>query len=124
MRQICIVYCELYLKQPEFTYGVCGPFAKHCERIQKFREAGTLIYLFKNILDKACFTHDAAHSHNKDLAKRAISHKILKYRTNGIARNCRYDKYQRALASMVYKFFDEKAGLGVSVNEKTSSKIT
>ena len=90
----------------------------------KFWEAGTLTHLFKNILDKACFTHDAAHSHSKDLAKRTISYKILKYRANGIARNCRYDEYQRALASMVYKFFDVKTGSGVSVNEKTSWKIT
>ena len=48
----------------------------------------------------------------------------MKYRANGIARNCRYDEYQRALASMVYKFFEEKTGSGASVNEKTSWKIT
>ena len=29
-----------------------------------------------------------------------------------IARNCGYDRYQRALASMVYKFFDKKTGSG------------
>ena len=28
---------ELHLKQPGFTYSVCGPFTNHCERIQKFR---------------------------------------------------------------------------------------
>ena len=82
-----------------------------------------LQYIYLKI-DKTCFTHDAAHSNSKDLAKGTISHKILKYRANGIARNCRYDKYQRAWASMVYKFFDEKTGSGVSVHEKTSSKIT
>ena len=31
---------ELHLKQPVFTYSACGPFAKHRERIQKFRETG------------------------------------------------------------------------------------
>ena len=31
---------ELYLKQPGFTYSACGPFTKHHERIQKFRETG------------------------------------------------------------------------------------
>ena len=40
--------------------------------------------------------------------KRTISGKILKDRAYGIARNHRYDGYQRALASMVYKFFDKK----------------
>ena len=32
----------LHLKQPGFTYSACGPFAKHCARIQKFRERGNL----------------------------------------------------------------------------------
>ena len=29
---------ELHLKQPEFTYSACRPFAKNCKRIQKVRE--------------------------------------------------------------------------------------
>ena len=41
----------------------------------------------------------------------------MKDRAYEIARNRKYDGYQRALASMVYKFFDKKTGLGVSVNE-------
>ena len=31
---------ESHLRQPEFTYSVCGPFIKHCEWIQKLKEAG------------------------------------------------------------------------------------
>ena len=31
---------ELHLKQPGFTYNVCGPFTKYCESIQKYRETG------------------------------------------------------------------------------------
>ena len=31
---------ELHLKHPGFTYSASGPFTKHCERIQKFRETG------------------------------------------------------------------------------------
>ena len=34
--------------------------------------------MYKNELDKVCFSHDAAYSDNKDLAKRTISDKILK----------------------------------------------
>ena len=49
---------ELHLKQPGFTYSACGPFTKHCGRIQKFRE-GNLKHLYRNELDKACFAHDA-----------------------------------------------------------------
>ena len=33
---------ELHLKQPGFTCSACGPFIKHPERIQKFRETGNL----------------------------------------------------------------------------------
>ena len=29
---------KLHLKQPGFCYSACGPFTKHCERIQKFKE--------------------------------------------------------------------------------------
>ena len=59
----------------------------------------------------------------KDLTKRTISDKILKNRAYEIARNQKYDGYQRALASMVYKFFDKKIGSGVSVNEKLAEEL-
>ena len=52
---------QLHLKQPGFTYSACGPFTKHRERIQKFRETGNLKHLSRNELDKTCFTHDAAY---------------------------------------------------------------
>ena len=44
---------------------------------------------------------------HKNLAKRTISGKICKYRADEIARNPKYDGYQRVLASMAYKFFDK-----------------
>ena len=64
--------------------------------------------MFKNKLDKACFVHDAAYSDSKDLTKRAIADKNLKNRAFDIAKDPKYDGYQRGLASMVYKFFDSK----------------
>ena len=39
---------ELHLKQPGFTYSTCGPFNKHRERIQKYRETGNLKHLYRN----------------------------------------------------------------------------
>ena len=72
---------ELNLKHSGFTYSACRPFTKHHERIQKFRETGNLKHLYRKELDKACFAHDAAYSDSKDLAKRAISDKILKDRS-------------------------------------------
>ena len=59
-----------------------------------------------NELDKACFTHDAAYSDIKDLTKRTVADKILKNKAFDIAKDPKYNGYQRRLASMVYKFFD------------------
>ena len=114
---------DLQLKQPEFTYSACAPFTKHRERIQKFRERGHLKHLYRNELDKACFSNDAAYSGSKDLAKKTISHKILIDRAYEIARNRNYDGYQRALASMVYKFFDKETRVGISVNEQLAEEL-
>ena len=104
---------EIHLRQPQFTYSACGPFTKHEQRIQKFRETGDTNYIFKNDiyineLDKACFVHDAAYSDSKDLTKRTVADKILKDKAFDIAKDPKYDEYQRGLASMVYKFFDSK----------------
>ena len=78
---------------------------------------------YGNELDKACFSHDAAYSDSKDLAKRTVSGKILKERAYDIARNCQYDEHQRALACMVYKVFDKKTRSGMSVNEQLAEEL-
>ena len=39
---------ELHLKEPIITFSACGPFTKHCERIQKFTETGNLKHLYRN----------------------------------------------------------------------------
>ena len=82
---------RLHLKQPGVTYSACGSFSKHHERIQKFRKTGNLKHLYRNEVDKTCFTHDAAYSDSKDLAERTISDKILKDRPYEIAGNRGYD---------------------------------
>ena len=69
---------ELHVKQPEFTYIACWPFTVHRERIKKFRETCNLKHLYRNELGKVCFSHDAAYSDSKDLAKITIAYKILK----------------------------------------------
>ena len=109
---------EMHLRQPQFTYSACGPFTKHKQRIQKFKETGDTNYIYKNELDKACFAHDAAYSDSKDLTKRTAADKILRHRVFNIAKDTKYDGYQTGLVSMVYKFFDKKSkGSGV-VNTK------
>ena len=118
---------EIHLRQPQFTYSACGPFTRHQERIQKFKETGDTNYLFKNKLDKSCFVHDAAYSDSKDLTKRTIADKNLKNRAFDIAKDPKYDGYRRRLASMVYKFFDSKvSGSGVNLiseNEQLANEL-
>ena len=58
---------------------------------------------------KACFQHDAAYSDSKDLAKRTQSDKVFKEKAFAIANNPKYDGYQRGLASIVYKSFENKS---------------
>ena len=120
---------EIHLRQPQFIYSACGPFTKHKQRIQKFKETGDTNYIYKNELDKACFVHDAAYSDSKDLTKRTVADKILKNKAFDIAKDPKYDGYQRGLASMVYKFFDskvaspDKRSLG-SGAQRVNTKIT
>ena len=108
----------MHLKQPGFTYSACGPFTKNKERIQKFKETGDTSYIYKNELDKACFQHDMAYGDFKDIKRRTASDKILRDKAFNIAKNRKYDAYQRGLASMIYNFFDKKsAGSGIANND-------
>ena len=83
------------------------------------------IYIYE--LDKACFTHDAQYSDSKDLTKRTVANKILKNKAFNIAKDPKYDGYQRGLASMVYKFFDSKvSGSGAKLipqNEQLPNEL-
>ena len=96
---------EMHLKQPGFTYSACGPFTKNKERIQKFKGTGDTSYIYKNKLDKACFQHDMGYGDFKDLKWRKFSDKVLRDKAFNIARNPKYDGYQRGLASMFINFW-------------------
>ena len=65
-------------------------------------------YICKNELDKVCFQRDIACRDFKDLAKRTASDKFLRDKAFNIAKNSKYDRYQRRFASMIYKSFDKK----------------
>ena len=55
----------------------------------------------------------------KDLARRTAPDKVLRDKVFHIAKNPKYDGYQRGLASMVYKAFDkESSGSGISTLAK------
>ena len=65
--------------------------------------------IYNNELDKACFVHDAAYSDSEDLTKRTVADKILKNKVFDIAKDPKYDVYQRGLSSMIYKFLTQKS---------------
>ena len=53
----------------------------------------------------------------KDLKRRTGSDKVLRDKVFNIAKNLKYDGYQRGLTSMVYKCFDKKTSGGSIKNE-------
>ena len=108
---------EMHLKQPGFTHSACGSFTKNKKRIEKFMQTGKTDFIDENELDKACFQHDMVYGKSKDLIKRTQLDKILNDKAFKFANNPNYDGYQRGLASIVYKFFDNKSKRGSIINE-------
>ena len=98
------------------------------ERIQKFKETGNTKYIYKNELGKACFQHDMAYRDFKDLARKTASDNLWRDKAFNIAKNPKYDGYQRVLASVADQFFDKKfKGIGVSneikQNEQSAEQL-
>ena len=55
----------------------------------------------------------------EDLTKRTAADKVLRDKAFKIARDQKYDGYQRGLASVVHKFFDKKSqGSGLASNKQ------
>ena len=54
----------------------------------------------------------------KDLKRRTASDKILRDKAFNIAKNPKYDGYQRRIASMVYKFFYKKSAGSVDDDDE------
>ena len=100
----------MHLYQPKIgKHSACGPFTKHEQRIKSFMKDGKLSRLYKIELDKACFQHDMAYNKYKDLNGTTQSDIVLKNKPYKQATNPKYDGFQRTLASMVWKFFNEKS---------------
>ena len=61
-----------------------------------------------------------AYGNFKDLKRRTAADNVLRDKAFNIAKNPKYDGYQRGLASMVYKFFDKKTkGIGATLANKS-----
>ena len=58
----------------------------------------------------------------KNLNRRTVADKVLRVKAFNIAKNPKYDGYQRGLASIVYKLFDKRLSDSGIKNENISSK--
>ena len=68
---------------------------KNKERRQNFKRTGDSRYIYKNELDKACFQQDMAYGDFKDSVKRTAADKVLRDKSFNVAKNLKYDGYQR-----------------------------
>ena len=96
---------EIHLRQTGFTYTAYGPLTKNKLRMQKFKETGDSWYIYQKELDKTCFQDDMVYGDFKDLTRRTVYDKILRDKAFNVAKNPKYDGYQKGLASIAYKFF-------------------
>ena len=96
-----------------------GHLLKANKEFKKYKETGAIRYIYQNELDKACFQHDMAFGDFKDLPKRTAVDKILPNKIFNIAKNPKYDRYQRGLALMV---FDKKTAGGAVKNDIMQNK--
>ena len=74
---------------------------EYLQKQRKKKETGDSRYVYQNELDKACFQHDM-------ITRRTAFGTTLRDKAFNIAKNPKYDRYQKDLSSMVYKFFDKK----------------
>ena len=113
---------KMHLILVGFTYSACGPSTKNKERIQILKEIGDSQYIHQKELNKACFQHDMAYADFKDLTRRTASRKILCVKSFHVAKNPKYDGYQRGIPSMVYKICDKKTSGKRVKNKNISNK--
>ena len=112
---------EMHLRQPGPTYSACGTLQKTRKKNKNLKKQEIHVIFIKMNQIKLVFNMTWL-MEILDLTRRTVSDKILRDKAFNIAKNPKYDRYQRGLASMVYKFFDKKAsGSGIK-NESISDK--
>ena len=100
------------------------------DRLQKTEKESSLkkkkkkdsLHIYQDELDKARFQHDMVYGDFKDLTRRTAPDKILRDKAFTIAKNPKYEEYQRWLASLIYKFFDKKTSGSVIKDDNISNK--
>ena len=106
---------EMHLRQAWFIYSTCRPFTKNKIRIQKLKETRDSPYISQNELDQACFQPDMIYRDFKDLPRMTASDKILRDKAFNIAKNPKYDEYQRGHTWIVCKYFGKKSSVVLKV---------
>ena len=91
-------------------------FQKRKKKYKKIK-TGYSRYIYQSDPDKTCFQHDMAFGNFENRNRKTVSDEILRYKAFNIAKNTKYDGYQRGLASMVYKCFDKKTSGGAIKND-------
>ena len=115
------VMFEMHLRQPGFTCSASWPFTKNKERKQELKQTGVPRYIYQKDLNKICFQREMAYGDFKDSTRRIASDKILPGKAFNIAKNPKYDEYQRGLPSMVYNVFGKKTFVGaVTLGNKSA----
>ena len=80
--------------------------------------------IYQNQLAKACFQHFMAYGDFRDLNRRIFADKVFRDKACHIAKDPKYDGYQRGLATMVYTFFDKKtSGSGIKIENASNKEI-
>ena len=60
----------------------------------------------------------------KDLTRRTVSNKILRNKAFNIAKNPKYDGYQRGFALMLYEIFNKKtSGTGIKIENISNQEL-
>ena len=89
---------EFYLRKLVFTYSASGPFTENKEGTKKIKGTGESRYNCQKVLHKACFQHDMAYGDFKDLTRRTDADKVIHVKAFNIAKNPKYDVYQRGIS--------------------------
>ena len=82
---------EMSLRQPQFTYSVCGPFTKNKKWIQKQKGTENSRYIYQTELDKTCFQQDITYKESENLPRRTASDKKIGKKWFIIAKSPKYD---------------------------------
>ena len=102
---------EMHLRLKDLCKVLAAYLQKKKEKIQKFKETADSRYIYQNELDKTGSQHDMVYRDFKNLTRRTASDKILRDQAFNIAKNTKYDGYQRGISSIVYRCFSKSSAL-------------